>query len=501
MAKRKKPPEIELPAEQMILSEKQIGTLKNEMTGKQWDNFKNGLTEAIMGFQPGGIEVQLSQVDTIFKNQRWYLVSNLRQLLSEMYMESGLVQTVIDVPVDDAFRGGLEVHTKQLNEDQIKELLITADRSGDLEAVKQAAKWNRLYGGAGVLLMTDQDPSMPLDMNMIGEDSKLEFRAVDMWELFWDKLNTEAFNAELQNYEVEYFSYYGERIHKSRVLKMKGLVAPSFIRPRLRGWGFSVIEGMVRSINQYLKATDLTFEVLDEFKVDVFKIKNLANTLLNANGTEQVQKRIQLANMQKSYLNALTMDAEDDWDQKELSFTGIAETMAGIRMQVASDLRMPLTKLFGISAAGFNSGEDDIEVYNSMVEGQVRAKVKYETMTVLALRCKKLFGMIPDDLDIKFKPLRVLSAEQEENVKTQKFNRLLGAKTAGEIDSEEFRDACNRDNLLPMQLDLNKVMLEPDAEEDDASDEGEKKPAAPKGKSKLSAKEAPEVKNEHGGAT
>ena len=50
---------------------------------------------------------------------------------------------------------------------------------------------------------------------------------------------------------------------------MKGLTAPSFLRPRLRGWGFSVVEKLVRSINQYIKATDLGFEVLDEFKLDV----------------------------------------------------------------------------------------------------------------------------------------------------------------------------------------------------------------------------------------
>ena len=31
------------------------------------------------------------------------------------------------------------------------------------------------------------------------------------------------------------------------------------------------------------------------------------------------------------------------------------------------NLKMPITKLFGISAAGFSSGEDDIENYNSMI--------------------------------------------------------------------------------------------------------------------------------------
>jgi phage-related protein (TIGR01555 family) len=447
----------------------------------------NGLTEALFGGgwnpnsgnTPGGYGVQLSQVNTLFKNNRWYLVSNYRQLLSEIYVEHGLVQAVVDVPVDDGLRGGVEIKTKQLDPEEIEDLYAEMDKQGDLTVVGQALKWNRLFGGAGVIIITDQDPKTPIDVSRITEDSPLEFRAVDMWELFWDQQNTEGYNIETQQQQFEYYSYYATKLHKSRVMAMKGLTAPSFIRPRLRGWGFSIVEALVRSINQYLKANDLTFEVLDEFKLDVYKIKNLTQSLLSATGTEAIQRRVQIANMQKNYQNAISMDSEDDYLQKELSFTGLAETMTGIRMQVASDLRMPLTKIFGISAQGFNSGEDDIENYNAMVESQVRQKCKYDILKIIEIRCQKKFGFIPDDLQISFKPLRMLSAEQEENVKTQKFNRLLAAKTAGEIDSLEFRDACNKDQLLPIQLDTDKVMLTDDtAEGDDADDAAASKPVS-----------------------
>lgn len=427
----------------------------------------NGLGEAI-GFQDWGYNmgvpgsVQLSQVDTLFKNNRWYLISNMRQLLSELYVEHGLIQTIVDVPVDDGLRGGVEIQSQQLDENQIQELQISLDRDDDLNTIGQALKWNRLFGGAGVLIMTDQDPMKPLNLKRIGPDSPLEFRAVDMWELFWDKQNTEGYDPEIQSQNFEYYNYYAKQLHKSRVMRMKGLTAPSFIRPRLRGWGFSVVEHLVRSLNQYLKSNDLSFEVLDEFKLDVFKVKNLTDTLLSPDGDAQVSRRVRMANWQKNYQNALVMDSEDDYDHKQLSFSGLAETMKEIRMQIASDMRMPLTKVFGISAAGFNSGEDDIEVYNAMVESQVRNKSKYDILRVIEIKCQKLFQFIPDDLAIKFKPLRVLNGEQEENVKTQKFTRLLSAKTAGEITRYEFRDACNRGNLLEIQLDTASDQLNPD---------------------------------------
>ena len=100
--------------------------------------------------------------------------------------------------------------------------------------------------------MTDQDPEEPLDLEAIGPDTPLEFRAVDMWELFWDKQNTEGYDPEIQTQDFEFYDYYAMKVHKSRVMRLKGLTAPSFIRPRLRGWGFSVVEVLVRSMNQYL---------------------------------------------------------------------------------------------------------------------------------------------------------------------------------------------------------------------------------------------------------
>ena len=407
---------------------------------------------------------QISEADTLFQSNRWYLLSNMRQLLSEIYVENGLVRTICDIPVEDALRGGVEIKTQQLEPEEIEKLEAVMEEEGDLHTVAQSAKWNRLFGGAGTMVITGQDPESPLDIDSIGENDLLEFRALDLWELFWSKQNTEDYSAVIDggNYDAktEFYDYYGQRVHNSRVMLMKGVQAPSFVRPRLRGWGLSIIEHLVRSINQYLKSNNLTFEVLDEFKVDIFKIKGLASTLLTPKGAEKVRSRVQLANREKNFLHALTMDAEDEYQSKELSFAGISEVMNSIRMQVASDMRIPLTKLFGISAAGFSSGQEDIENYNSMIEGEIRAKTKYDIIKVIKIRCRQQFGFAPDDLTIEFAPLRVLSAEQEENVKNAKFDRLLRAKQAGEMNSKEFREGVNKDDLLPIQLDPEVEGLE-----------------------------------------
>ncbi len=434
----------------------------------------NGLADAIgfgqfnsfnfpqgsMGF-PGS--EQLSNPNTLFKNLRWFLISNFRQVLSQCYVEIGLIQTIVDVPVDDALRGGIEIKSKQLDEEQIADLQISLDRDDDINTAGQAAKWNRLFGGAGIITMTDQDPEEELDLDSIGTDTPLEFRPVDMWELFWDKQNTEGYDPAIQAQDFEFYNYYGEKLHKSRVMRLKGLTAPSFIRPRLRGWGFSVVEILVRSINQYLKATDLGFEVLDEFKLDVYKMKNLINLLGSPNGQQKVMERVRLANWQKNYQNAIVMDSEDEFEHKQLSFAGLAEAMQGIRMQVAADMRMPMTKLFGQSVSGGigNNDQNDMENYNSMVESQVRNKIKYDLLRICEIKCQKLFGFVPDDLSIAFKPLRVLTATDEETVKTQKHTRLIAARERGEITTYEYRESCNKGNLFDITLDANGDKLNP----------------------------------------
>lgn len=383
----------------------------------------------------------------------------MRQLLSEIYAELGLVKTIVDIPVEDGFRGGIEIESSQLDEEQIKELNTYMEEEGDLQVCAQSLKWTRLFGGGAVIVISGQDPASELDFDSIDENTALDFRAIDMWELYYAKQNTGDYAATIDSKEnnVEFYDYYGMKVHKSRVFITKGVELPSLIRPKLRGWGASVVETLVRSINQYIKATDLTFEVLDEFKLDIFKIKGLTTALHTKEGHEAIRKRVSLANSQKNYQNALTMDGEDDYVQKQLSFSGLGEVQTGIRMQVASDMRMPLTKLFGISAAGFSSGEDDIENYNASIESDVRVKAKPVIYNTLKIRCMQLFGFIPDDLSFEWKPLRILSTVQEEEVKTSSFGRVLLARQAGEISRLEFREMVNRDKLLPMRLETTGV--------------------------------------------
>lgn len=407
-------------------------------------------------FPMAGMGTQLSQADSMWMNNRWYLISNFRQLISELYAEHGIVQTAIDQPVDDAFSQGFEIKSAQLSGDDVELIWNYMERHQVVETIKYSCKWARLFGGGGVFVITDQDPAKPLDIKAIKEDSPLEFRDVDMWELYNSQINIEGDIGEGNFLEMEgdkWYDYYGHRVNSTRVLTVKGKKPTSFIRPRLRGWGMSELEKIVRPFNQFLKNANAVYELVDEVKVDKFGIKGFNTALLNQNGTDVITKRVQLGNMVKNYLNALVMDVDDDWEQKTIPFTGMADVIRENRIDLACALRMPMTKLFGMSASGFNSGEDDIENYNSMIESEVRGKVKFHVIEVVGIVCQKLFGYVPEDLTITFPSLRILNALDEEQVKNHQYNRVMSAYQSGLIQSEEAKEAINKDSLLPIEID------------------------------------------------
>lgn len=434
------------------------------MAEEKKSDITNDLTSFASGLNSGlPFTKQLNKADTQYLNLRYYLVSNDRTLLSQMYVEHGIVQTLIDQPVDDAFRGGFEIQTSQLDSDEIEELQTYLEKNRVIAAITDTLKWARLFGGGGIVV-NNGDYSDELDYKKVAKGGKLEFIAADLWELTGGAPNI---NQNGGYYEPEFYNYYDKRIHSSRVYRVNGKRAPSLVRQRLRGWGMSEVEKLIRSINSYMKNGNLIFELMDEAKIDVYSVHGFNEALMQPGGSDTVVKRFQVANMVKNFNNAIVLDAEDSYEQKSMQFSGLSEVLKQIREGLAADLKMPVTKLFGISSAGFNSGEDDIENYNSMIEGEIRAKVKFIVVDILSICCQNLFGMVPDDLSITFPPLRMMSTEQEELSKTNQYNRIISSFQNGLVNAQQTQEAINMAELLPLKIDDDGGLEAPIAEPDE----------------------------------
>jgi phage-related protein (TIGR01555 family) len=234
--------------------------------------------------------------------------------------------------------------------------------------------------------------------------------------------------------------------------------APSLIRGYFMGWGMSELERLVRSFNQFLKHQNVVFELLDEAKIDVFKIDGFSANLMSDQGTQKTAKRIQLAAQLKNFQNALTMDKNDDYEQKQISFSGLSEILNEIYKGIANDTHMPISKLFGTHPSGLNAADDDLENYNAMVETEIRSKIKSGLLEMLKISCQKIFGFVPETIDFTFKPLRILSHEQEETVKNNKLERILKAEQSGIFSAEKAVEMLNAEKIFPLDLNPHESM-------------------------------------------
>lgn len=459
----------------------------------------NGLLNGVFAGGPGQGNT-LSQPYTLANSNAYTPISLNRILLSYSYMTQGLFRTVVCQPVDDAFRGGVRIKSSELKPDDVKDLERAMKRTqsqsalrkmgktvggwvnynacadlarSDMSAIKHALYWGRLYGGAGLIVNTDQDFRKPLNVEAIRPDSPLVFIPADRWELVLSNINIFDYKSPMP------YDYYGYPLHTTRVFKFLWNEAPSYIRLRLQGWGMSEVESCIRTINAFLKFENLIFELLSEAKIDVWKMKGYNSLLLSANGTQRVRQAVQMTNQIKDFNNAIIMDKDDEYAQKQLGslFSGLSDAWEQLRLNLCSDLKFPRNKLFGESAGGFSSGEDSLENYNAIVEG-LRETADPLVIDVAALRCQQLFGFVPDDLEVEWSPLRVVKATDQEIINTSRQKRTTDLYSLGLYDGKEASEALRKDNLLPIETGVLKGTREavsPEAEQEQFAMEAERR--------------------------
>ena len=400
----------------------------------------NSGTASLIGQFGGGPQSAMNSFNNLAYFNIYQPITINWTLLSFMYKTHGILQTAIDMPVMDALRGGIDIVSSEIDQDDVKELEDVMERNEDLKRIGESHIWTRLYGGGALVVNSDGQPTSPLKLK---QGCKLEFYPASRWEL------------QSTNRETDTFEFYGIKVDSSRVITQVGKAAPYLVKFVLQGWGMSEMERMIEDFNLYLRTKDVVYELLKEAKVDIYKFEGYTNSLATSAGLQLTQTRLTQINQIKSYLNALLMDKNDDYEQKQITFAGLAEVQKQNMIYIASALRMPLTKIFGLSASGFNSGEDDMENYNALVETEPRTQMRPVIRKVIEYRMIQLWGKT-FDFDFNYMPLRVLDDVQQETVNTSKYNRYLSIYEKGGMDPQEFFGLCHKEGLIPIETSAAK---------------------------------------------
>ena len=413
------------------------------MAKKTNNTVNNGLATAL------GITSEQMNPGEIYKNASPFLLSVNYVPLANTYKSNGFAKLAVDLPVSDCFRdGGYILNSATLEADELQKLQEFMEEH-DTEIIKQCMRWGRLYGGGLVICSTDQKPDTPLNPETLYK-KKVEFFACDRWQCI--PLAQSLYLAEEFMLQDNLMGDAGNNIifDKSRVKTFAGEVQPYYLRNMLQGWGASIFEHIIPQLNEYIKANSVILELLDEAKIDILKIFELSTLLGSKDGEANVRKRCEIFAQQKNFKNMGVMDSNDDYVQKTMSFAGLNDILEKIFLLICASLRIPYSKVFGRGASGFSSGEDDLENYNAMIMSDLRVPAQPIIKWIAQIRACQLFGRKVDDLTITWKPLRVLSEKEKQEVNTSKVNAYIQLLQNRVLTPKQVAEKLVQDEIISL---------------------------------------------------
>lgn len=436
----------------------------------------NGLMEATMGSGYNPLN-SINNPMTIFANATNQLLTLNWVELANTYKSNGFCRVAVDLPVQEAFNdGGYEIDSKTLTAEELEELKEKMSDEGDDEVLQACLRFGRLYGGSAVVVNTDGKPERPLILENL-KDKNIEFLPVDRWQCYANGTTVQLAQSfclnDNSNRDGELLTY-----DKSKVLLYTGQLAPYYLRNQLSGWGMSIFESIIPQLKQYIKANGVILELLDEAKIDILKIDSLSQTLYSAGGTQKIQKRLQIAADNKNYKSMLAMDSADDYQQKQLSFSGLDRMLEKIFLLICSSLRMPYSKVFGKGANGLGTGADlDLENYYKMITAEIRQPATRILKQMIDIRCYQLFGRKIDDLTLTWKPLRESTAKEVQEIEKSKVDEMMQLLQAGILTKKQVAEKLVNEGIITLTDDeINAIDETMQAEEEIDITQGDLKP-------------------------
>lgn len=355
--------------------------------------------------------------------------------LNTIYRQAWVAQSGVDIPAEDSVRNwrGWRAEAEQITaiEAVEKELNIKA-------AILRARKMSRLYGGAAIYInTTDSNPEQPL---VPGPNVKVQSLIV----LSNQRLRAKGKVLDISN------PYYGKPefyalpngansealIHASRLVIFEGVDNLSDIGVTTDTWGGdSVLQCAYDALTQRDSTMANIASLVFESKVDVFKFAGFA-ALMAQDDEGPVTRRMHLNAAMKGINGSVVIDKEDDYEQKNASFAGLPEISTKMQEEVSGAFKIPVTRLFGRSAAGMSgSGDGDERVYYDRVGQDQRLEIEPAMAILDECIIYQALGSRPPEIYFEWRPLRQITESERADVFSKVANaaRAIAGNNAGEI--------------------------------------------------------------------
>lgn len=386
-------------------------------------------------------------------NTREYLLTLDVNTLTYSFASDGLYKTMIKQPVYDAFKN-YTIKTTQLEAKQIKRLEQEIEDKGINLIVKEALFWDRLYGGSAIIIeQANVEQDQPFNLNSVSPRDVINFYSVNRWQLANNINKEKKINiTNSANIDSEHFFYQDVAVDRSRLIVLRGEEAPYYLKNQLNGWGLSICETLLAPKNLYNKTMNLLYEIIDESKIDIYKVAGLKDSII-AGQEKAIVNKIQLTNLLKNFQNALVLDSNDGFEQKQLSnLQSITNILQEIKYDICSSLKIPAVILWGVSPSGFSSGEYDLKQYQDNIKQSIQPQIKRILIKILKILIKNLFNLVVDDIDIEFEPFIIQTRKEKEETNEIVFDRLKKLYDDNLLTKKEFFEALEQGDILSLKV-------------------------------------------------
>lgn len=331
-----------------------------------------------------------------------YSILNAWEQMDAAYQTSWLARQIVDVPAEDMTR-----EWRTIKCDGADDIRAEEDRLQIPMDCNEALSWARLYGGGGILMITGQDLTKPLNLNLVRKGSLQRVIVFDRFDMQAMTLNT--WNVLAENYlEPEFYTINGggQQVHWSHFARFMGAKLPRRQRAQTQGWGDSELRKCLDDIMDIVASKDGIAELMQEANVDVITREGLSDELASDQDAAIIQ-RYTMFRMMKSNVQMALLDGDETYDRKTLDLAGVAPVLETLMTWISGAADIPVTRLFGTSAKGLNAtGDGDLTNYFNSIRSKQLTQLDPAMRMLDEVLVRSALGYFPDDYNYVWNPLQ-----------------------------------------------------------------------------------------------
>lgn len=382
------------------------------MTVAPSDNYRNdgALVNALTGL---GVPAKDKTTATSVRFQ---------SLLTEAELESlytnGIPRRYVDAIGDEILRHRPTVvlggDNTSDNSDLVAKFNQTLQASQFYFALAEVIKLQRLYGGAGLVLLVDDggQPDEPVELSRIRGIrgyiplSRHELIPEDVSITDYSRPSHYRITTSQRITPEQTSGYVNIRVHHTRVARFDGLYLPWNLRSRNTGWGQSVLQLIWNAFKRYETAMSGLESMTSDSDVFVHKIPGLFNRIAAGNEAD-LRKRLEANNLSRSVYGGMVVDVEEQIDFINRALSNIATATDPFIKDLQAATGWPGSILMGESPGGLGKeGRFEERVWASLVEQwqevYCRTPITEVFTYIFASREGPTRGRIPESWSVLF---------------------------------------------------------------------------------------------------